>query len=299
MQRGAFVMLDVLGFKGIWRRADVVDPSQVLRKLEGLLDLAKQHAFERVGMRPRGLLEGTLERFEAILVSDTIAAGLVLKESTFDRAVKHVGPEQAAISLGAMTVNAAAQFVDEVICAAAEGPVPLAIRGAIAWGEFVLHERCMIGPAVDEAAECGNAAEAAIVFCTPSALQATEKGLRAEFGRGSLVPWAVPMKGGGSFNTLAVAPFDVDVNSALAVWTAIEPTFKPRRLEIELKRQRSSEFFRRAIDAFSETQAVRKEFARLAPSLLKLATVAPTSPAPEGDGNVEAPRADGDGDHGT
>jgi hypothetical protein len=278
MSRGAFVMLDVLGFKGIWRRPDVRhDPSLVLRKLEGLVERAKEHALDRVGQLPKGLLRGTLETFEAILISDTIAAGLVLNEAALEMAGRSIGPAQAAVGFGALSTIAAAEFVNEILRAAAESPVPLTLRGAISWGEFVLHERCMVGPAVDEAAECGNLAEAAIVYCAPSALQVTQKNLRAEFGHGALVPWVVPLKGGRSFNTLAVAPFDVESNAALTVWSAIEPTFDRGRLDVEAKRQRSAEFFGRAIAAFSETQAVRRKWASLAPLLLKSAVPAATS----------------------
>jgi hypothetical protein len=247
MPRGAFVMLDVLGFKGIWRRED---PSLVLAKLVTIAARAKLYAEARLqgpGMIP---LRGTL-RFEVSMLSDTIAGGISLEEAAVEAAAQPFGSKAALGGLEGLSVKVAGDFASEVVRAAADGPIPLALRGAIAFGQFMMQAQSMLGPAVDEAAECEKLAEAAIVYCAPSALQVLEE-LRAPLRPGPFVHWGVPLRGGRAYETFAVAPWDRDADVTSTVWTAIKDTFDRRRMDVELKRQRTQQFLRHAQALFEE-----------------------------------------------
>jgi hypothetical protein len=260
MPRGAFVMLDALGFKGIWRRDDVKsDPSLVLRKLEEIGETAKEYASDRLVGTTRIPLRGLLSAWEVTLLSDTIAAGIFLNEAQVEETAKHAG-ENALLALGSVSLSAAAEFASEVLRIAATQP-PLALRGAIAWGNFIMRPRCMVGPAVDEAAECAQKAEAAVVWCTPSALQVLER-VQAPLGRHPLIRWRVPFKGGQVYDTFVVSPFDrqADTATRAGFWSALEPSFDRRRLGVEVKRQRTAEFVQHASQTLDSENAAMEKF---------------------------------------
>ena len=56
----------------------------------------------------------------------------------------------------------------------------LVVRGAIAWGEFLIESPFIIGPAVDEAANAERDLDAAVVEVCPSALSVCDASVRVQ-----------------------------------------------------------------------------------------------------------------------
>lgn len=141
------------------------------------------------------------------------------------------------------TYGAMLQEVCERACAAiaagARAEVPIAYRGALAFGDAEIHETFMIGPAVDECAECMEQAEAAVVWFAPSALQVMEADmpLRAP---NLTFRHPVPLKGGGIYDTYVLNVFfgphsmtstDSDIDLKIA------ETFTASPLSVAVKKQ--------------------------------------------------------------
>jgi len=71
MQMGAVAFLDVLGFKGIWRRAD---PAAVLEKLQAL-----KERLEKARVRPDEPPDATGFRLWVLSLSDTLVIASTAK----------------------------------------------------------------------------------------------------------------------------------------------------------------------------------------------------------------------------
>ncbi len=162
MPQGAVTFLDVLGWKGIWlRRA----PNEVVRLLEGLVDLAKRTAWEQRGRTVAG-------EVEVLSVSDTIVL------LTYGKA-EQVLPVHGLIC-------------EKIICDSIRNGIP--IRGATSYGGFAVSDgsTILIGPAIDEAAAWHEALDWIGLIMTPS----------AQYSWRPTAPWAMyndaPIKGWGA-----------------------------------------------------------------------------------------------------
>ena len=121
-------------------------------------------------------------------------------------------------------------------------------RGCVAYGDFEIRSRFLIGRAVDEAAAHYERAEAAIVWFTPDAQHLfvqTSGGATI----GGLPLFDVPLKGGGTFRTTAISPFALDegeegarslANTMLRTFDPVHPA--QRQLDVEVKRQNTVRF---------------------------------------------------------
>jgi len=147
MRHGAFAMFDALGFKGIWARAQKVDPPwDVLGKLERLVTEADdvRGAIEEgvASIEQSGELHNAQVR--TLFLSDTIMVGAWADDPT---GMAPGNPEWA-------TLTAVAHIAASVLSRAANAPDPrFAYRGCISVGEFDIRGPFVVGPAVDEAAE--------------------------------------------------------------------------------------------------------------------------------------------------
>jgi hypothetical protein len=100
-------------------------------------------------------------------------------------------------------------FATAAVLAAALNVEPhLTYRGCVTFGAFEIEGPFLLGPAIDEAATYYEQANGAFVWLTPNAKAALE---RSEHRRGQgLIPIAcypVPLKGGSTFATWVVSPF--------------------------------------------------------------------------------------------
>jgi hypothetical protein len=229
MRRGALAMLDALGFKGIWERSA---PDAVMKKLADLRAVVKTTADDH----KRGIAALTKRdgkplqdlEIEVQFLSDTIVLG-----------VSCTPADKTCVAI-------ASYLSSHVLALAAEQPPALALRGSIAFGDYLINDNFIVGRAVDDAASHMDLAEGAFVWLAPSARQLVP---RAKLSWSKfLLPHRVPMKGGGSYLTPVVVPFassDSDEERD-KVSLAILGTFTSGNMSIEIKRQNTTRFLKSA-----------------------------------------------------
>lgn len=183
MRRGAIALLDALGFKGIWKDGHPWTADDVVDKLRRAMQEA--HAAAEQDKRVR---RSSYPAVGFHFLSDTVVA---VAEAPAD----DCPPSQVVNWLCASV----ARFTEQMLISTE--PPPLAYRGAISFGDFMVDEPFILGRAVDEAAEAERLAEGAFVWLCPSALAVVNE----QPGIGTL-RYHVPMKGGQHFETLLVPP---------------------------------------------------------------------------------------------
>jgi len=169
---GAVAMIDALGFRGIWSRYPDED---VVEKLRSLAEVAASEARAlQEGARSHG--GNLLEFVQPMALSDTVVLGVATKPlDAVARGLQAEGWGEIIkfddATLAGEAVRLCAELLGALVRRALEEPVPLAYRGAIAFGRFGMADRFIVGPAIDEAAEWMERPEGAIVMLAPSAAQ--------------------------------------------------------------------------------------------------------------------------------
>lgn len=214
MHIGAVAMIDALGFKGIYRR----------HKPQAVIERMRTIRSEVTGY-PKFAADPSI--FRIVNVSDMIAIGL------YD--IEH-DPS--------LTISSVAFLVSEIVRFAAQGDPAFAYRGCVAYGEFEMEGDVLLGPAIDDAAASAEQAEAAVVWCIPSAVR--EMG---DIGDEHLFLGDVPLKEGLRYRSYLVKPWSPvqaadDVQDTMA---RILKTFEVRAsgregLAIAVKRQNTERF---------------------------------------------------------
>lgn len=155
MREGAFVLIDCLGFKGIWKRTD---PELLLQKFSKLGPSIQ----ERLGqLEILFNVKGTAQlRIHNRLLSDTVAISFQLE--------RQEGGEYSD-SDQSLLVFCACLATPVVMNWFLEGEPPLIFRGCVTYGKHFIENNFIAGPAVDEAAEYMNLAEGAFVWLHPNA----------------------------------------------------------------------------------------------------------------------------------
>lgn len=251
---GAVAVLDALGFKGIWRSWR---PDDILRKLEDTVS-------RTTGFEDEQLLSGTVAHITQLrrirFLSDTI---VVASSITPSPDVETTPSMQAGYDLDALyDVSNAVAGLQRWMLKSSIGP-PLAYRGAIAFGEFVIRGPFMIGPAVDEAAESEKFAEGALAWFCPSALRRFENSLRfplsgsPHLGRDFPVkyPWDVPLKGGQRFKTAVVRPDGSNDELLANLATAFRLDAERTAVDVMVKYQNTQDFLLGSTDAAPRRRA--------------------------------------------
>jgi hypothetical protein len=236
MRHGAFAMFDALGFKGIWARAQKADPPwDVLGKLEKLVTEANdvRGAIEEgvASIEQSGELKNAQVR--TLFLSDTIMVGAWADDPT---GTAPGNPEWAALT-------AVAHIAASLLSRAANAPDPrLVYRGCISVGEFDIRPPFVVGPAVDEAAELANSAEAALVWLAPSAKRVIDSAVSHE-ELDVLRSWQVPLKSGQRFSTYVVSPYSgVTEQSWVDLRLAIRLALSSPQFDVQIKAQNTTEF---------------------------------------------------------
>ena len=248
MRRGAIALIDVLGFKGIWRRHS---EEAVIRSMEALLDASQ----EDVRLATAGV-GNVIDFISPVFLSDTVAFGLAAKGVKEANAALEASGEAELFQfdehrLESWTVWHMGNFLAHLMRRAVTGEVPLAFRGAVAFGRFGMTERFLIGEAVDEAATFHERPDAAIVGLAPSAARFEQAAVPSSVSK--FIEYAVPMKARGdtaseAWNTWAVIPwgeleeptFDLIDAFAKTLITS-EPDL---RAEVDRKRENTLAFLR-------------------------------------------------------
>jgi len=161
MHYGPFAMIDALGFKGIWNRhsGDVVlgELQRLLNSTEEILNL---HRSSVPGFEKAMFETGTLAALsKASFLSDTIVLGMEGRSQQLHDPASGL-PLNMARARRAWTRYIAGTLA-RVMKIAAEGPLALAYRGAVSYGEFVMSDdgRFIVGAAVDEARQHADLAQ--------------------------------------------------------------------------------------------------------------------------------------------
>jgi hypothetical protein len=248
MKTGAVVMLDALGFKGIWKRHP--NALQKLRAIQNVADQITEGYSKTLALIRPGTMKAKMT-----FLSDTI----VIEVSGGDPASSR--PEYQEIAMASF-------FASSVNMLGVREPPPLAYRGVITYGEFEVEGPFVVGPAIDEAAELMNLAEAAITWLAPSAYsviqQVVSRSDAESAGADGVIwlPWDVPVKGGSIYSTFAVQPFPrggwqyggADGKIITPGLEDIVATFDNPRIDIQIKKQNTERFLRAA---FAKTTPVK------------------------------------------
>lgn len=149
MNEGAIVMMDCLGYKGIWERADAD------KVLEQFLQIEKIAA--------RSLEEGVLGHYKTLgiryrlsFLSDTVVVG-----------ADAPGVAQLPLPDKGRLMHAACVVAQKIASDLLRMAPPLAVRGCACYGRFDMTRNFIIGPAVDEVAELHELADGAFLWVPP------------------------------------------------------------------------------------------------------------------------------------
>ncbi len=153
MEKGAFAILDCLGFKGIWNR---FDPQEILAKLIET-DEVVQKACLPISLRFPSIDENAIV-VDARLLSDTLVLSVKFRESNSNI-------EELAHHL----VRFMCDLIGKVNNYFIKNKPNLILRGSVTFGEHLIQKNFIIGPAVDKAAEYEKLPNGAFIWLDPTA----------------------------------------------------------------------------------------------------------------------------------
>ena len=190
LRLGAVVLLDALGFKGIWNR---VNPRLVINQLKKL----KREGLRLVGDNRSGVLlqDDTFEH-SVRCISDSIIIAVTIRGSALP-AYPERPVHRAMLS--------AALIASHLTYSALDGTPPLLFRGCMAAGRMNIDGDFMIGPAIDEAAGLFEQSDGPFIWMAPSALHIVDEYAETFFHRIEpiyMIRYPVPMKNGTTIRTL-------------------------------------------------------------------------------------------------
>jgi hypothetical protein len=213
VRRGAIVMLDALGFRGIWRRY----PSHaVIAKLKDLAETTENEtrSIQETAVRDQA---NFIEFVQPMFLSDTVVFGVTTKPAEIVNAASSLAPSMMQVlrikltdvSLAAEAIRIAAELTAGFIRRAVSTEPALAFRGCLSFGDFGMTDRFLIGEAIDEAASSMNKPHAAVVMLGPSADKFPQAQLPSHMS--PLFRYPLPIKPDKSVQTTkCVAPFNGD-----------------------------------------------------------------------------------------
>lgn len=183
---GAIAFMDALGFAGIWKREN---PSEVISKMQWLRDEAKRAFADAVST----LLVNSELRYQVRpgveLLSDTVVIC-----STPSHAWPQDVPDDTGFGAAYIELGAVIEAVRAFLSLSMQNQPYWTYRGCISYGQFIMQDNFVIGPAVDEAADLMETCEGAIVWLAPSARRISGETLRS-----ILREHSVPLKEGKHF----------------------------------------------------------------------------------------------------
>lgn len=238
MNTGAIVMLDALGFKGIWERhaeSAVLDKMKMLRHDTAALSEGK-------------ILSITKEvQYGASVLSDTIIIWAYpsdeLKRATNIELINFLSLFVASYSASLLMLRAGLDQKPH-----------LCFRGCATIGGFLIDGTTVLGPAIDEAASNHSKAKAGLAWLTPHSLtlldrvrrndrvnQQTKSAAELMFVHG----YPVPFHGGETYRTSVINPFcgpKTDESLVQTFRTNLIASFDTPVLEVQMKRQHTESF---------------------------------------------------------
>jgi hypothetical protein len=235
---GAAAVVDALGFKEARKHHAVDDLVSTIKQVQ---------ATARSQASMAGLFGGLSPIVAAI--SDTVLMASGTQADDWSNRRRQVTLPSAIYSL--------CSCVAMMVVAAARSAAPLAYRGCVATGEIHAEDGIFLGTAIDEAAEHSEAAAAAVVWLTPAARGVVNS--EPDLTRMGYVPWALPLRSGGSVDVLTVNPFlheaigrvtkpdGLDMDELDRIEQALlSPLTKSSRLDVAQKLQNTTAFLKEA-----------------------------------------------------
>ncbi len=194
---GAVAVIDALGFRGIWNR---VQPTALVARLQAIRNHVSMWCDEH-----NAAVEGGRTRFIAQVLSDTVVVGAAVANER----MQAIDADAVKYTL----IHFASDEVGELVRAALEEEPYLAFRGCLAVGELWLSPNekvgetvVALGPAIDEAVQWHEEADAAVVWLTPTASSIAECRPKAapQLWSSTWFEWEVPLRHGGKLTTMVV-----------------------------------------------------------------------------------------------
>lgn len=157
LRDGAVILLDALGFRGIWRRHK---PKLVLDTLRALRIKGRSlRGRDRTGV----LLSDDRLEHSVLTISDTIIIVVILRRHDYAERYLY------------RAAKAGLDIAGHLIHGAIFSETPMTFRGSLSIGPVLVEGGSIIGPAIDEAAEYASMADGPFLAATPSALQIIDR----------------------------------------------------------------------------------------------------------------------------
>jgi hypothetical protein len=233
MQRGAFFMIDALGFRDAWRGYtgdQIIARMHKLKKAATELRESQQQIHDQMGVSHAAP--------SMTFLSDTVVGGVPCKSPTdYMGAIASISSAIAAL-----------------IGSALEEEPRLLYRGCITAGEYTIDGSFIVGEAVSRAAALYELAQGAFIWldeAANAALGDRSVGMYLNIYH----PWDVPMKGGDRYSSRVVTPFSPfhseDERRKMIEYTKAAFERIRNDLSVQIKKQRTLEFLEAADKAIA------------------------------------------------
>lgn len=252
-ERGVVAIIDVLGFKSAVKSdadgalSTLKSVAKAIRQEQKSYDNSPDTSLEPVG----GHLKPELKLHRASL-GDTLVIGLEIRTTSNES----MRPEASRLDSlwGLLQIG---KILNKVLRTAIDATTPLLYRGTFALGHFVVKENIYFGDAVFEAAELYGQSQAAIVWAAPSAMEILELALDPTnelYDRASTIvnsdrsirdPWVkhdIPLKSGGSYESLAVNPYYGAEGELMEIQRQVLTAFSGHAPDVLAKRHNTKKF---------------------------------------------------------
>jgi hypothetical protein len=156
MKDGALVLVDCLGFRGIWNR---VNPEELIGRLKSIETKAAARVVPKYSS---SMLSFGPVRFHLRLLSDTVVLSIQYEPSAYADGAE---PDERQKNL---LVSVACESASVLAYLFMDSEMPLPLRGCVSFGPHLCDGNFLIGPAVDQAAEYMNEPEGAFIWALPA-----------------------------------------------------------------------------------------------------------------------------------
>jgi hypothetical protein len=167
MQEGSLILVDCLGFRGIWNK---VDPARLIDRLKSAETIA---AARVLAILSQGQLSFGPLRTHLKFLSDTVALSIQYETPDSQRS-----PDERQLDL---LVSVACQLAGTLAKLFVDGDIPLPLRGCISFGQHLCDGNFLVGPAVDEAAQYMDEPEGAFIWLLPKAAERHQRFIDRSF----------------------------------------------------------------------------------------------------------------------
>lgn len=242
IKEGAFALIDCLGFKGIWTRSE----GRILEKISSINQVVRDSMPEFL-KQTKVEIDLNLYEYGIKLLSDSVAINV------------HKKPNADIIKHSELVVIAG--LVKAIAHLYLSGEPPLVLRGCVAYGNYVVSENFIIGPAVDAAAEYMDSAEGAFIWYLPPVSEMLEEYCDLD-NRDDLIKqvfasyfpvYEVPIKEKHFIRTRVISPLYMENSDRTeAVINQYNLAMKADKMDVWLKRQYTTSFLNHCKEMNSE-----------------------------------------------